>query len=237
MHCSMPGFLVHHQLPEVAQTLLHRVGDAIQPSHPLLTSSPPAFHLSQHQEIFQWVSSSHQVAKILAFKFQHQSFQWIFRTDFLEDWLVWSPCSPRDSQGSSPTIQFKSISSLALSSVQSLSCVWLLQPHGLQHARLLCPSPAPRACSNSCPLSRGCNPNISSSVIPFSFCLQSLPASGSLPRSQFFASGSQSIGVSASASVLPINIRDWTPLRWTAWISLQSKVLLKSLLQHHSSKA
>ena len=98
MHCSMPGFLVHHQLPEVAQTLLHRVGDAIQPSHPLLTSSPPAFHLSQHQEIFQWVSSSHQVAKILAFKFQHQSFQWIFRTDFLEDWLVWSPCSPRDSQ-------------------------------------------------------------------------------------------------------------------------------------------
>ena len=80
------------------------------------------------------------------------------------------------------------------------------QPRGLQHVRLLCPSPTPRACSNSCPLSRSCDPNISSSVIPFSSCLQSFPASGSFPRSQFFTSGGQSIGVSASTSVLPMNI-------------------------------
>ena len=98
-----------------------------------------------------------------------------------------------------------------------------LQSHGLQHARLPCPSPAPRACSNSCPLSRWCHPTISSSVIPFSSCLQSFPASGSFPVSQFFTSGGQSIGVSESASVLPMNIQAWFPLGWTGWISLQSK--------------
>ena len=111
-----------------------------------------------------------------------------------------------------------------------------LWPHGLQHARLPCPSPAFRACLNSCPLSWWCYPTISSSVIPFSFCLQSFPASGSFQKSQFFASGSQSIGVSASALVLPMNIQDWFPLGWTGWISLQSKGLSESLLQHHSSK-
>ena len=84
-----------------------------------------------------------------------------------------------------------------------------LQPHGLQHARLPCPSPSPRACSNSCPLSRWCHPTISSSVVPFSSCLQSFPASGSFLMSQFFAPGGQSIGASASASVLPMNIQDW----------------------------
>ena len=110
-----------------------------------------------------------------------------------------------------------------------------LQPHGVQHARFLCPSPTPRAYSNSCPLSRRCHPTISSCVIPFSSCLQSFPASGSFQMSQFFASGSQSIGVSASTSVLPVNIQDWFPLGWTGWISLQSKGL-SSLLQHHSSK-
>ena len=97
-----------------------------------------------------------------------------------------------------------------------------LQPHGLQHAKPLCPSPAPRACSNSCPLSRWCHPTISSSLVPFS-CPQSLPAPGSFPMSQFFASGDQSIGVLALASVLPINIQDWFPLGWIDWISLQSK--------------
>ena len=91
------------------------VDDAIKPSHPLLSPSPQAFSLSQHQGLFQWVSSSYQVAKLLELQLQHQSFQWIFRTDFLEDWLVWSPCSPRDSQDSSPTPQFKSINSSALS--------------------------------------------------------------------------------------------------------------------------
>ena len=100
-----------------------------------------------------------------------------------------------------------------------------LQPLGLQHTRLLCPSPTFGACSNSCALSQWCHPNISSSVIPFSSCLQSFPASGSFTMNQFFASGSQSIGVSASASVLPMNIRDWFPLGWTGWISLQSKEL------------
>ena len=97
-----------------------------------------------------------------------------------------------------------------------------LQPHGLQHARLPCPSPFPGACSNSHPLSWWCHPTISSSVIPFSSCLQSFSASGSFPRSQLFASGGQNTGVSASTSVLPMNIQDWFPLGWTGWISLQS---------------
>ena len=97
-----------------------------------------------------------------------------------------------------------------------------LQPYGLQHARLLCPSPTSGAYSNSCPLIRWCHTNISSSVIPFSYRLQSFPASGSFPVSQFFASGGQSIGVSASTSILPMNIQDWYPLGWTGWISLQS---------------
>ena len=111
-----------------------------------------------------------------------------------------------------------------------------LQPHGLQHARLPCPSPTPGAYSNSCPSRRWCHPSISSSVIPFSSHLQSFPASGSFPRNQFFASDGQNIGVSASASVLPMNIEDWFPLGWTGWLSLQSQGL-SSLLQHHSSKA
>ena len=100
-----------------------------------------------------------------------------------------------------------------------------LQPHGLQHARLPCPSPTPRAYSNSCPLSQWYHPTISSAVVPFSSCLQSFPASGSFPMSQFFASGGQRIGTSASASVLPVNIQDWSPLGWTGWISLLSKGL------------
>ena len=95
--------------------------------------------------------------------------------------------------------------------------------HGLQHTRLPCPSPTPRTCSNSCPSGWWCHPTISSSVVPFSSCPQSLPASGSFPMSQFFASGGQSIGASDSASVLPMNIQDWFPLGWTGWISLQFK--------------
>ena len=115
MDCSTSGLPACHQLPEFTQTHVHWVGDAIQPSHPLSSPSPPAFNLSQHQGPFQWVSSSHEVAKVLEFHLQHQSFQWIFRTDFLQDGLVGSPCSPRDSQESSPTPQFKSINSLVLS--------------------------------------------------------------------------------------------------------------------------
>ena len=119
MDCSTPGFPVHHQLPELTQTHVHWVSDAIQPSHPLSSPSPPAFNLSQHQGLFQWVSSSHQVPKVLEFQLQHQSFQWTFRTDLLQDGLVGSPCSPRDSQKSSPTPQFKSINSLACSFIYS----------------------------------------------------------------------------------------------------------------------
>ena len=100
-----------------------------------------------------------------------------------------------------------------------------LQPHGLQHARLRCLSLTPGACSNSCPSSRWCHPTISSSVGPFSSCFQAFPASGSFPVSQFLTSSGQSIGVSASASVLPMNIQDWFPLGWTDLISLQSKGL------------
>ena len=111
------------------------------------------------------------------------------------------------------------------SSVQSLSLIWLFVTHGLQHARPLCSSPTSRAYSNSCPLGQWCHPAISSSVIPFSSCLQSVPASGSFLMSQFFASGGQSIGVSASTSVLPMNIQDWFSSELTGWISLQSKGL------------
>ena len=100
-----------------------------------------------------------------------------------------------------------------------------LQSHGLQHARPPCPPPAPGVYSNSCPSSRWCHPTISSSVVPLSSCSQSFPASGPFQMSQLFASGGQSIGVSASASILPTNIQYWFPLGWTGWISLQSKGL------------
>ena len=114
-----------------------------------------------------------------------------------------------------------------------------LWPHESQHARPPCPSPTPGVYSNSCPSSRRCHPAISSSVIPFSSCPQSLPASGSFPMSQFFAWGRQSIGVSASASVLPMNTQDWSPLGWTGWISLQSRglsrVFSNTTVQKHQS--
>ena len=112
-----------------------------------------------------------------------------------------------------------------------------LWPHGLQHPRPPCPSPLPGACSNSCPSSQWCHRTISSSNVTFSSCLQSFPAPGSFPMSQFFASGGQSIGTPASASVLPINIQDWFPLGLTSFISLQSKgpsrVFSRSTVQKH----
>ena len=119
MNRSAPGLPVHHQLPKSTQTHVHPVGDAIQPSYPLLSPSPPAPNPSQHQGLFKWVSSSHQVAKVLEFQLQHQSFQWTPRADLLQNGLVGSPCSLRDSQESSPTPQFKSINSLALSLLHS----------------------------------------------------------------------------------------------------------------------
>ena len=122
--------------------------------------------------------------------------------------MIFLPCTHHP-------VQFSSLG-------QSCPTLW---PHGLQHARLPYPSPTPGAYSNSCPSSRWCHPSISSSVIPFSSCPQSFPASEPFPMSQFFASGGQNIWVSASASVLPMNIQDWFPLGWTSWISLQSKGL------------
>ena len=116
---STPGLPVHHQLPEFTQTHVHRVTDAIQPSHPLSSPSPPAPNPSQHQSLFQWVNSSHEVAKVLEFQLLHHSFQRNPRADLLQNGLVGSPCSPRDSQESSPTPQFKSINSLTLGFLHS----------------------------------------------------------------------------------------------------------------------
>ena len=131
---------------------------------------------------------------------------------------ILSPLSDRETGagvGFLFTLQFSSVAQSCLT----------LQPHQSQHARPPCPSPSPGVHSNSRPSSWWCHPTISSSVVPFSSCLQSFPASGSFPRSQFFTSGGQSIGVSASASVLPMNIQNWSPLGWTGLISLQSKGL------------
>ena len=139
----------------------------------------------------------------------------------------------------SEAIRFILILFSEFSSVQ-FSCSVMsdsLRPHGLQHARPPCPSPTPGVYSSSRPLSWWCHPAISSSVVPFSSCLQSFPISGSFPMSHLFTSSGQSMGVSASTSVLPMNIQDWSPVGWTGWISLQVQGTLKSPLQHHSSKA
>ena len=119
----------------------------------------------------------------------------------------------------------------SFSSFSQFSCSVMsdsLWPYGLQHARPPSPSPTPGVYSNSCSLSQWCHPTISSSVIPCSSCPQSFPTSGSFQISQFFTSGDQSIGVSASTSVLPMNTQDWSPLAWTGWISLQSKGLSRA---------
>ena len=115
MKRSTPGLPVHHQLPEFTQTHIHQVRDAIQSSHPLSSRSPPAPNPFQRQSLFQWVNSSHEVAKVLEFQLYHHSIQRNPRADLLQNGLVGSPCSPRDSQESSPTPQFKSINSSALS--------------------------------------------------------------------------------------------------------------------------
>ena len=119
MNCSTPGLPIYHQLPEFTQTHIHRISDAIQPSHPLSFPSPPAPNPFQHQRLFQWVNSLHEVAKVLEFQLQHHSFQSNPRADLLQNGLVGSPCNPRDSQESSPTPHFKSINSSALSLLHS----------------------------------------------------------------------------------------------------------------------
>ena len=130
MNHSTPGLPVHHQLPEFTQIHVHRASDAIQPSHPLLSLSPPAPNPSQHQSLFQWVNSSHEVAKVLEFQLQHHSFQRNPRAD-LQNGLVVSPCSPRNSQESSPTPQFKSIKSSALSLLHSPTLTSIHNRHPL----------------------------------------------------------------------------------------------------------
>ena len=134
--------------------------------------------------------------------------------------VFWDKLFPSKFMCSNPNLRY-------LSSVQFSRSVMFgsLQTHGLQHTRLPCPSPTPRPCSNSCPLSWWCHPTILSSVVPFSYCLQSFPASEFFPVSRFFASGGQSIGVSALASVLPMNIQGRFPLELTGLIFLQSKRL------------
>ena len=119
MNRSTPGLPVHHKLPEFTRTHIHWAGDAIQPSHPLSSPFPPAPNPSQHQSLFQWVSSSHEVAKVLEFQLQHHCLQRNPRAYLLHNGLVGSPCSPRDSQESSPTPQFKSINSSVLSLLHS----------------------------------------------------------------------------------------------------------------------
>ena len=133
MNCSMPGLRVHNQLPAFTQTHAHRVGDAIQPSHPLSSPAPLAPNHSQPQGLFKWVNSSHKVARVLEFQLQHHSFQWTPRTDILEDGLVGSSCSPRDSQESSPTPQFKSINFSALSFLHS-STLTSIHDHWKNHS-------------------------------------------------------------------------------------------------------
>ena len=137
MNRSTPGLPVHHQLPEFTQTHVHRVGDAIQPSHPLSSPSPPAPNPSQHQSLFQWVNSSHEVARVLEFQLQQQSFQRTPRTDLLQNGLVGSPCSPRDSQESSPTPQFKTINSLGLSFLHSPTLT-SIHDHWENHSLISC---------------------------------------------------------------------------------------------------
>ena len=166
-----------------------------------------AFNLSQHQGLFQWVGSFTSGGQSIGASAPVSVLPMNIRVDFL-------------------SVQFSR-------SVVSDS----LQPHEPQHARPPCPSPTPRVHPNPCSLSWWCHPAISSSVVPFYSCPQSFPTSGSFPMSQLFASGGQSIGVSASTSVLPTNTQDWSPLGWTGWISLQSKglsrVLSNATVQKH----
>ena len=163
------------------------------------------------------------------------------RVSFIREQILFkrAPPSRHLITSQSPHLQIPSLwYSVQFSSVFSHSVVYdSLQPHELQHARPPCPSPTPGVYSNSCPPSRWCHAAISSSVVPFSSCPQSLPASGSFPMSQIFAWGHQSTAVSASASVLPMNTQDWSSLGWTGWTSLQSKgrsrVFSNTIVQKH----
>ena len=259
--CNTTGFPVHHWLPTLVQTHVHWIGDAIQPSHPLSSPSHPVFNLSQHQGLFQWVSSLHQVAKVLELQLQHQSFQWIFRIAFFENWVVQSPFSPRDSQESFPTPQFKSINSLALSFLYSptftpIHDYWKngsfdsvsQSVQSLSHVSLFA-TPWTAAHQASLSLTKsGSLPKLMSieSVMPPNLLILCCPLL--LPPSIFL-----SIRVFSNEWVL---LMRW-PKYWTFsfsispsneysglvsfrmdWLNLLAvQGTLKSLLQHHSSKA
>ena len=134
MDCNTPRFPVHHQLSELTQTRVHWFGDAIQPSHPLSSPSPPALNPSEHQGLFQRVSSSHQVAKVLEFQLQHQSFQWIFRTVFLQDWLVWSPLL---SKGLSRVFSNTIVQKHPLLIIRGLQMETVMKYHRTSHRRAI----------------------------------------------------------------------------------------------------
>ena len=196
MDCSMPGLPVPHHFPEFVQVHVHWSSDAIQPSHPLSPSSTSVFSLSKHQGLFQQVDCI-SWPKYWSFSFNISlSSEYSGLISFGIDWfdLLAAHGTLKSLLQHHNSVQFSH-------SVVSDS----LPPHESQHARSPCPSPTPAVHSNSRPSSQWCHPAISSSVVPFSSCPQSLPASGSFPVSQLFSWGGQSIGVSASASVLPMN--------------------------------
>ena len=207
--CSTPGLPVCHQLPEFTQTYVHWSSNHLILCRPLLLL-PSIFPSIR-------VFSDESALRIRWPKYWNFSFsispssEYSGLTSFRMDWL----------------------GLLAVRAVVFNS----LQPHGLQHTRPPSPSPTPGVYSNSCPFSQWCHPTISSSVVPFSSCLLPFPVSGSFQITQFFASGGQSIGVSASASVLPVNIQDWLPLGWSGWISLLfkglSRVFSNTTVQKH----
>ena len=187
---------------------------------PVNTSSRA--HKSYGHDIYQ----SYQIQAPLSMGFPRQEYWSWFH--FLHTFILLVGLIPRlgrtSGEGNGNPLQYSCLENPIVreASVQFIRSIMSdsLWPHGLQHTRLPCPSSTPRACSNSYPSSWWCHPTISSSVTPFSSCLQPFPAWGSFPMSQFFTIGSLSIGVSVLSSVLPMNTQDWSPLAWTGWISL-----------------
>ena len=217
MDCTTPGFPVHHQLPEPTQAHVHRVSDAIQPSDPLSSSSPPTFSLSQHQGLSQWIGSSHQVARVWSFSFGVSPFneysgQISFRMDWLDLLAVQGTLkSPFQHHSSKASILRRSAFFIVQLSATPLDCSTPGFP--------LCPSLSPGAYSNSMSIE---------SVVPSNhliLCRHLLLPSRSFPLSHFFTSGGQSIAVSASLLLLSMNIQDRFPLVLTSLISLLSKGL------------
>ena len=216
MDCSMPGFPVYHWLPELTQTHVHEVGDAIQPSHPLSSPSPPAFNLSQHQSLSLWVSSLHQMAKVLEFQLQHQSFsEYSGLISFRMDWFQ-----------------------IGKGVCQVLSpCLFNFYQFSLVHQS--CPTLWPMDCRmpgfpvhHQLPEHAQTHVHEVGDAIQTSYPLlsPSLPSFNLSQHQGLFQwvsslHGGQSIGALASASVLPMNIQEWFPLGWTGWISVQSKGL------------